>query len=105
MNKIVKIQKIGVVSAAKIYGLILGIMGFVVGVIIGFFSIVGGILNTPLIGGGGGGFIGTFAFLFVPIIYGSVGFIIGGLIALIYNLIAKKLGGLEVVVESATENS
>ena len=35
----------------------------------------------------------------VPIIYGMIGFVIGALGALIYNLIAKWLGGIEIELE------
>jgi hypothetical protein len=108
MNKIVKIQKIGVVSAAKIYGIILTAIGFFIGVIIGVISLLGGLMGAPMMGGGPG-MMGPFMFIFLPIMYGTLGFVIGGAIALIYNLVAKKLGGLEVIVDnidaSGTENS
>jgi glycopeptide antibiotics resistance protein len=37
--------------------------------------------------------------LFVPVIYAAMGFVFGALGALIYNLIAKWIGGIEVEVE------
>ena len=43
----VKIEKIGVASAAKIYGLTLGILGFVLGIFYALFlSAFGGLLGT-----------------------------------------------------------
>jgi hypothetical protein len=37
--------------------------------------------------------------VFVPIIYAAMGFVFGALGALIYNLVAKWIGGIEVEVE------
>ena len=99
MNKIVKIQKIGVVSAAKIYGIILAVMGFFIGVFLGIVSLISGLFGSSMIGGGIGGAIGSLAFILVPFMYGAIGFVLGGVMTLRYNLIAKKLGGLEVVVD------
>ena len=37
--------------------------------------------------------------LFLPVIYGAMGFILGVLGAAIYNLVAQWIGGIEVEVE------
>ncbi|MDB6147661.1 MAG: hypothetical protein JWO45_1325 [Spartobacteria bacterium] len=37
--------------------------------------------------------------VFIPVIYGVMGFVFGILIAAIYNLIASWIGGIEVEVE------
>ena len=37
--------------------------------------------------------------VFVPIIYAAMGFVFGALGALIYNVVAKWVGGIEVEVE------
>jgi len=37
--------------------------------------------------------------VFVPIIYGVIGFIIGVIGALLYNLVAKWVGGIEIELE------
>jgi uncharacterized membrane protein len=39
--------------------------------------------------------------IFMPIMYGVMGFIFGILMAAIYNLIARWIGGIEVEVETA----
>jgi hypothetical protein len=51
----------------------------------------------PAIMGMGVGFIIIF-----PIIYAVMGFVTGAIGALIYNLVAKWIGGIEVEVEEAT---
>jgi hypothetical protein len=47
--------------------------------------------------------VGTASFLiFLPIIYGVVGFIGGVIAALIYNLVAKGIGGIEFTTEEVS---
>lgn len=90
----VKIEKIGVASAAKIYGLTLGILGFVLGIFYALFlSAFGGLLGTSSMNLGAMGLIMPIIF---PIIYGIFGFIIGALGSVVYNFIASKTGGLEI---------
>lgn len=99
----VKIEKIGVSSAAKIYGLTLGILGFVIGI---FYAILltafSGLLGNsfPISGTSGIGIIMVIVF---PILYGIIGFIIGALGAFIYNFVASKIGGLEIELSNEDE--
>jgi hypothetical protein len=37
--------------------------------------------------------------LFLPVLYGVMGFIAGVIVALVYNLVAKMTGGIELTVE------
>ncbi|MDR7132047.1 energy-converting hydrogenase Eha subunit A [Algoriphagus sp. 4150] len=98
----VKIEKIGVSSAAKIYGLTLGILGFVIGIFYAlFFSIFSGLFGDELPVSAAGLGIGM-AIVF-PIIYGIMGFIVGALGAVIYNFVASKIGGLEIQLSQENE--
>lgn len=91
----VKIEKIGVSSAAKIYGLTLGILGFVIGVFYALFlTAFSGLLGDEMSSFGTG--IGIGMAIVFPIIYGIMGFIVGALGAVIYNFVASKIGGLEI---------
>lgn len=91
----VKIEKIGVSSAAKIYGLTLGILGFVIGVFYALFlSAFSGFLGDEMSSFGTG--IGIFMAIIFPIIYGLIGFIVGALGSVVYNFVASKIGGLEI---------
>lgn len=93
----VKIEKIGVASAAKIYGVTLGVMGFVIGVFYALmFSMLSGILGSGYKDLGLGMGFGIGMAIFMPIIYGVIGFVIGALGAVIYNFVASKIGGLEI---------
>ncbi len=99
----VKIEKIGVSSAAKIYGLTLGILGFVIGIFYALFlSAFSGLLGNsfPISSAGGLGIVMVISF---PIIYGILGFVIGALGSVIYNFVASKIGGLEIQLSKDDE--
>ncbi|PZX56758.1 hypothetical protein [Algoriphagus chordae] len=99
----VKIEKIGVSSAAKIYGLTLGILGFVIGIFYAIFlSAFSGLLGDdfPI---GNSGALGLAMAIFFPIMYGFIGFIMGALGAVVYNFVASKIGGLEIQLSKDDE--
>lgn len=88
------IKKIGVGSAAKIYGLTLALIGAIIGIPYGLFmSTLLGNMQSGMPFGSAFPFIIIIA---IPIIYGLLGFIFGALFAWVYNIIAKKTGGLEI---------
>jgi hypothetical protein len=94
------IKSVGVLSAAKIMGLIYGCLGLI---FIPFFLLIGllgslaGKQQSPF-----AGVIGLVLAFCLPIIYGVMGFIMGAIGAALYNLFAKWIGGIEVQVEPAT---
>lgn len=97
----VKIEKIGVSSAAKIYGLTLGALGFVIGIFYALFlSAFSGLLGGSSMNLGSMGLIMAITF---PFIYGSIGFIIGALGSVVYNFVASKFGGLEIQLSKEDE--
>src|SRR5579862_2418598 len=84
------IKSVGVLSVAKILGLIYA----------PFFLLIGTLAS--LAGQHKGPFPGIFgvAFaLFMPVFYGLIGFICGAIGALLYNLFAKLVGGFELELE------
>lgn len=89
------IKRIGIGSAAKVYGLTLGLLGIVIGIIYALiFSFIGTFADQeiPMIGAG----LGIFMLILIPIVYGIIGFVIGALGAWVYNFVAKTFGGLEI---------
>ncbi|HEY8995334.1 MAG TPA: hypothetical protein VIM71_11770 [Lacunisphaera sp.] len=46
---------------------------------------------------------GMIGLLFVPVIYGVLGFVFGALAALLYNLLARWIGGLDLTFETTEE--
>ena len=98
-----RIRSIGVLSAAKISGLIHAAFGLL---FIPIFLLMG--LSLSIAGSQGQRqnlppFFGpAFAIgmsIFMPIFYGIIGFLMGAIGALLYNLIASWVGGIEMEVE------
>jgi hypothetical protein len=68
-----------------------------------FFLLFGAIAGVAAKAGGGQAFpaafgLGAIFIVLLPILYGVMGFIGGIIAALIYNLVAKWIGGIEVDV-------
>ncbi len=80
------LKRIGVLSFAKIYGAIGAIIGFILGLVV---SLVG-------VAAGSFGAFGVFSIVILPIIYGLLMFIMGAVSAFLYNVIAKRVGGVEL---------
>ena len=87
-----KVKKIGVLSLAKILGILYAIFGLIFGALFAFFPLIG--LNADETGM----FLGTASIIIFPILYGIMGFIGGLITAFFYNLVAGKIGGLEVEI-------
>lgn len=88
------IKKIGVGSAARIYGLTLAGIGVIIGIPYGLIALdFIGAENTGLPFGSG---FFIFVIIGFPIFYGIIGFVIGALFAWMYNVVANKTGGLEI---------
>jgi hypothetical protein len=98
------IRRIGVGSAAKITAVIYAAIGLCVGVVFALISTVGGGFlanagaenNVPA---WFGAMFGAGALIFLPICYGVLGAIGGALTALVYNLVAGTIGGLQLDVD------
>lgn len=93
------IQRIGVLSAAKMHAVVMLAVGVLVGLIYGAILVGAGLI--AMMGGSGGGSVGllvggvAFAFVF-PLLYAALGFLIGALTAWVYNLAAGYIGGVEI---------
>jgi len=99
------IERIGVMSCAKLMGVMYAGIGLVFGVLYGLVMMLFG--GAMMAAGGadeaamGGGMMvgmGIGAMIAAPILYGILGFIGGILVAFFYNLAAKWAGGLELQV-------
>jgi hypothetical protein len=93
-----RIKSVSVLSSAKMSCVIYGCIGL----LIIPFVLIGG-LASFVRGSGGNGAIGGIAFLaigiFAPIFYAGMGFVVGAITALVYNLAAKWMGGIEIELE------
>jgi hypothetical protein len=91
------VKSVGVMSVAKIMGLLYGCLGLV---FVPFFLLVGlmrafaGQDKAPLAGA-----VGVVFAVLMPLVYGGMGFVFGALGALLYNVLARWVGGFEVELD------
>jgi hypothetical protein len=91
------IKSVGVLSVAKILGMIYGCMGLIFApffLLIGLMGSAMGQHNSPL-----AGIFGVGVAILMPLIYGVMGFVMGAIGALLYNLFARWVGGFELEME------
>ena len=100
------IRRFGVLSVAKIYALLLFIVGLIIGVIYGLIFILFGAAMTAIgpgrdaaAGGVSTVVIGIVLMIGIPIAYGILGFISGAIGALVYNAAAGIMGGVKFELE------
>ena len=100
------IRRFGVLSVAKIYGLLWFILGLIIGVIYGLFFIIFGAAMSAIgpgrdsaAGGVSSVVIGIIIMIAAPIFYGIIGFIAGTIGALVYNGAAGLIGGVKFELE------
>ncbi len=99
------VRSLGVLALGKVMGCIYGFFGLIFGALFSLFSVVGGMgmmgsemgseQAIPLLFGVG-------AIIILPLLYGVMGFLAGLLTALIYNLCAGFIGGVEMEVDGVT---
>ena len=94
------IQRIAPVSLAKVMGAIYAVIGFVAGALFTLFALVGATAGAsseqemawmaPL--------FGVAAIVVFPILYGVLAFVMGLVVSGLYNLIAARVGGIEMTL-------
>jgi hypothetical protein len=92
------VKSVGVLSVAKIMGLIYACMGLIFAPVFLVVGMMGSLVaqdKNPL-----AGMAGVVLAVLIPFIYGAMGFIIGAICALLYNLLAKLVGGFELELEA-----
>jgi hypothetical protein len=95
------IKSVRVLSVAKILGLLYGCMGLLVAPMFLMMGLIGSALgqqSSPFAGNFGLG-LGIGIAVLAPVFYGAMGFVMGAVSALLYNLFAKWVGGFELEME------
>ena len=96
------IRRLGPLSLGKMLGGLYFIMGLIFGLIISIMSmVIPAMSHSGTAQGGGlvGIMFGAFAVIALPIFYGAMGFVGGLLSAVLYNVIARFMGGIEIEFE------
>jgi hypothetical protein len=98
----VTIKRISPLSAATLAGLMYAIIGLVLGLLFTAFS---GFLKGPAGTAPPGPFFGPAAIILLPLFYGVIGFVFTWIGAWLYNLLAGKVGGIQIEIETPPANS
>lgn len=96
------LTSIRVSSLVKVLGCIYASLGLIIGVLLAIASLLGAAVGSAVMGSSEpwvGLIFGVGAVIALPIFYGVIGCIVGLLVGLIYNFVAAKVGGLELVLE------
>lgn len=91
------VKSVGVLSVARIMGLIYACLGLLFAplfLLIGLLSSLAGQQKTPF-----AGIFGVVFAILMPVLYGGMGFIMGAIGSLLYNLFAKWVGGFELQLD------
>jgi hypothetical protein len=100
-----RVKRVGIGSAAKLSGSIYGAMGLFFGFVFALLSLFGA--GLAQLGEASGdtppafiaAMFGVGAIIFLPVLYGVLGLVVGALSAAFYNFFARLVGGLEVELE------
>ena len=98
------LKRVGILSCAKLLGVLYGVLGLIFGAFISLFSVIAsiaGFASDEAEGAIVGLIFGIGAVVILPIFYGIMGFLGGALTAAIYNLAARFTGGIELELETA----
>src|SRR5919199_5321032 len=95
------IRRVGVLSLAKIQAVLMAAIGLIFGVIYGLFIMVFGAAILSQTNGGGAAAVGSVvgglaAMVILPVFYGILGFVFGAIGALVFNVAAGVIGGLQL---------
>jgi hypothetical protein len=97
------IRKIGVGSAARVFGTLYALWGFIIGAIVAMIALAGAGISAASSDDAMPAWLGTMfgvgAIVVLPIVYGLMGLIFGALTAAFYNLVAGISGGLSLDVQ------
>lgn len=93
------VRRVGPLSLAKVAGVVYATLGFVVGCLFALFSLLGGFASDQPGGPFFGMLFGAGAVIFMPIMYGVLGFLASLLMAAIYNVVAGWVGGVRISLE------
>ncbi len=90
------LKRIGPGSAFKLGFAVYGVLGLILGVIFALISLLGGALAPGVQLGVFRMFFGMGAVIMFPVCYGIIGGMGAVILAVLYNLVAGWVGGLEV---------
>ena len=92
MEIMAKLKSIEVLFFAKLIGLVMSVAGFICGILYSFGGFLYELFTSNLILGTALAFL---ALIGMPLIFSAVGFVAGGVGAMLYNITARFTEGIE----------
>ena len=89
----IEFKQFDVMSVAKVTAAIMAIFGFIAGIMVAAFGTAAAIFAGA--GALGAGF-GIASIVIFPVMMAIYGFVIGAVSAFLYNIVAKRIGGIKV---------
>lgn len=90
------LRKIGVLSLAKIETILMAIFGLILGLFYGILSSFVNLTESVTSATSNSLVLGWWSVLVFPVLYAVIGFAAGAIGALLYNMISKWVGGVEL---------
>ena len=98
------VTRVGPLSFAKISGVVYALVGLIAGACFSLVSLVGGLAGAKAGMAPFGMFFGVAAIVVFPIMYGVGGFVFSLIGAALYNLVASKVGGVELQMNESPKS-
>jgi hypothetical protein len=93
------LKSIGVISCGKMLGALNALLGLLAGSIMSLIAVAGVAADRPI----QGGMVGDGDIIFLPILYGLIGFIGGIVTAALCNILAGIVGGIEMEFAASSD--
>jgi hypothetical protein len=93
------VKRIGPLSVAKNVAVLYAVLGIIIGAIVSLGAMAGAFADDSGVGAGIAGIIGIGAIVAFPILYACLGFFGSLIAAVLYNMVASMVGGVELEVE------
>jgi hypothetical protein len=90
------VRRVGPLSVAKVTGVIYALLGAIFGTIFALAAIAGSFAAADQEATFLGPIFGVGAIVFLPLLYGCMGFVVTLIMAWLYNAVAGLVGGIEV---------
>ena len=96
------LKRLGVMSMAKFAGVFYAGIGLLAGLLLAGLSSIAGLAGASMdeIPAWWGPMFGVGAIVFLPLLYGLLGFISGAIGAGVYNMFSGIIGGIELELEA-----
>lgn len=94
-----QVTRVDPLSASRVLAMLLFVHGFVLGAIALALRVAGIDLPLPMTPPPGGNTITLL--LWTPLTFGAIGAISGGILAITYNFVARRFGGIQYEMEKS----